>query len=282
MQIYWISDGEKHGPASVPDVESMLQLGELSPTTLGWHTGCEKWMPLRELPALADAQLDTPPEGVAPAPPISVELGEKLPPHLPSLIFDVVVPGPMARFLARMVDMALYTTVVMGILYMLKAPYSENLLPGGIVFWAPLVVIEACLIYLRGATPGKWLLGIRMQFVKGRTSYLASFVRSAMAFVLGLGCMFPVLVVVMLAFSYFSVRRRGVAIWDVNTSIVPMIASTPPTALRKFYACLLIYLCMVLSSAFIQPWLPDILDSMRERDPVVTQAFEEWLNMRRP
>ena len=54
MDIYWIADKRQCGPATVPDVLSLVQMGELSPDTRGWHAGCENWMPLRELPALAD------------------------------------------------------------------------------------------------------------------------------------------------------------------------------------------------------------------------------------
>ncbi len=54
MDIYWIKDKSQCGPSTVPDVISLLQMGELTPETLGWHAGCKKWLPLRELPALAD------------------------------------------------------------------------------------------------------------------------------------------------------------------------------------------------------------------------------------
>ena len=53
MRIYWIEDKKKHGPISVPEVISRVQMGELSPTTKAWHKGCEQWMPLKDLPALA-------------------------------------------------------------------------------------------------------------------------------------------------------------------------------------------------------------------------------------
>lgn len=52
--IYWIRDKKRCGPATVPDVISLVQMGELTRSTLGWHSGCDKWMPLEKLPALAD------------------------------------------------------------------------------------------------------------------------------------------------------------------------------------------------------------------------------------
>ncbi|HIX20727.1 MAG TPA: DUF4339 domain-containing protein, partial [Candidatus Akkermansia intestinigallinarum] len=54
MDIYWIKDKRRCGPATVPDVISLVQMGEISPDTKGWHAGCKQWMPLRELPALSD------------------------------------------------------------------------------------------------------------------------------------------------------------------------------------------------------------------------------------
>ncbi|MBQ9835074.1 MAG: DUF4339 domain-containing protein [Akkermansia sp.] len=54
MDIYWIENGKRKGPVTVPDIISLVQMGELTPDTQGWHAGCAAWMPLRELPALAD------------------------------------------------------------------------------------------------------------------------------------------------------------------------------------------------------------------------------------
>lgn len=271
MQIYWIRDGKKQGPASVPDVESMLQLGELTPDTPGWHAGCKTWLPLIELPALAN---------VEPNPSISIDIGKTLPAELPRMLFDVVLPSPAVRFLARMVDMALYATLLLGVLYIIQAPYSERYLPGGPAFWFPLVVIEVCCIRLCGTTPGKWLLGIRMQRDRARITGIALFMRSCLAFVMGLGCMYPIFVVVMLALSYFNVRRRGLAVWDTCTGIVPMV-SAAPTAARRFGACLIIMLCMQLSSVFMQPWLPDMIDAIRERDADTAHTLEEWMQLPR-
>lgn len=276
MQIYWIRDGRRCGPASVPDVEAMLQLGELSADTLGWHTGCDRWLPLRELPALADIMANEETADPNAPPPIAVELGEKLPPNLPPLLFDVILPGPMARFLARMVDMSLYATLVLGIMYFFKVPYMEYFQPGGLAFWVPLIMIEACIISRCSTTPGKWLLGIRMQFSHAKPVPVAAFLRSVLVFILGLGCMFPPITVFMLLFSYFNVRKRGIAIWDVHSTIVPMMA-TPPTAARKLAACVLIFFCLQLGSAFMQPWLPDMMEILRERDPAAARTIEEWL-----
>lgn len=259
----------------MPDVLSMLQLGELKPDTLGWHTGCEQWLPLRELPALADFFAEEP--ALEEPPPIAVELGEKLPPNLPPLLFDVILPGPMARFLARMVDMGLYASLLLGVFYVMKVPYADHLQPGSMFFWLPWVLIEACLISQCGVTPGKWLLGIRMQSTKGKLRFPSALLRSVIAFILGLGCMYAPFLFVMLIISYFSVRRRGVAIWDVNSAIVPMMASAPTPA-RKVGACLAIFLCIQLSGNFMRPWLPDMIDIIRERDPKAAQVLEEWTN----
>lgn len=279
MQIYWVKNGKKQGPASVPDVEAMLQLGELEPETLGWHAGCEKWLPLSELPALAD--FFAPREESEAARPIAVELGEKLPPGLPPLLFDVILPGPMVRFLARVVDMALYATLLLGVLNTLHAPYSENLLPSRTIFWLPLLVIEACIIYWCGVTPGKWLLGIRVQFTKGRRSFPAALMRSIIAFIMGLGCMYLPVCIIMLIISYISVRMRGIAIWDFHTAIVPMTAASP-SPFRKLSACIIIYMCMQTSSIFMQPWLPDIINAVREHNPAAARSLEDWINMQRP
>lgn len=266
----------------MPDVESMLQLGDLTPDTLGWHPGCKEWLPLRELPALADAELDMPPTDAADQPePIAVELGEKLPPNLPPLLFDVVLPSPFSRFLARMVDMSLYATTLLGILYAAHVPFSGAFQPFILTFWLPLILLEACILTQCGTSPGKWLLGIKLQFTKERRSFPAALLRSVMAFIMGLGCMYPPLFFLMLTISFFSVRRRGVSLWDVNTAIVPMIVSAPSIG-RKVGACLIIFTCLQLSSHFMQPWLPDIMDSIRERDPQAAHTLENLINRVQP
>ena len=78
MDIYWIADKKQCGPATVPDVLSLVQMGELTPDTRGWHAGCEKWMPLRELPALADFLEEKPePEPAEELPPVPDSAAEE-------------------------------------------------------------------------------------------------------------------------------------------------------------------------------------------------------------
>lgn len=68
MDIYWIKDKQRRGPATVPDILSLVQSGELTPDTLGWHAGCTGWQPLRELPALCDFLREPEPETEEEAP----------------------------------------------------------------------------------------------------------------------------------------------------------------------------------------------------------------------
>ena len=117
MDIYWIADKRKCGPATVPDVISLVQMGELTPDTKGWHAGCEQWMPLRELPALVDFLQEKPaPEAEEELPPVPAAgaEAEERPDVVPENAVRVYLPSPAARMLARLVDMALYMALVFG------------------------------------------------------------------------------------------------------------------------------------------------------------------------
>ena len=192
MRIYWIVNGQQHGPASVPDVISKLQLGELEPHTLGWHSGCDNWLPLCELPALTDYFTELSAAHLPPEPEPAAQAESRLP-LLHSSIIKVMLAGPATRFLARMVDMALYATLMMGIMYFFQVPYKDFFHPGAPLFWLPMVLIEAYMVSAWGGTPGKFWLGIRLQSIKGQRTVAGALKRSVLVFILGVGCMHALL-----------------------------------------------------------------------------------------
>ena len=282
MRIYWIEDGRRRGPISVPDAIAKLQLGELQPDMQAWHSGCESWVPLRELPALSDYFASP-----QPASPAAEEPATPLPPNLPPLpppvattVLRVMLPRPWVRFLARMVDTALYATFVLGIAYLFQVPYNTWIFPGSIFFWIPMVLLEACMLYTWGSTPGKSWLGIRVRPLNGRLSFAAALKRSVLVYVLGMGCMFSFLMLVMLILSYFGVVRRGVALWDIHTGTAPVV-TRQPSVLKRFFVVVYLFFCLKLCGLYTKPWMPDIVEEIRENDPKTARLIEEFMSMDR-
>lgn len=281
MRIYWIAEGKQCGPVTVPDMLAKLQLGELQPDTLGWHSGCKGWAPLHQLPALAEYF-----EEEAAAPDIKLaykdgKLSESdLPPVTQTVSLHLALPKPLWRFFARMVDMALYATLTLGAMYFMQVPYRSYFHPGNIFFWLPMFVIEALMMCKWGTTPGKCWLGIRLKCLRGRISFATALARCGLVFTLGLGCAFPLIAPIMLLFSYVSVQRRGVAVWDIYSAVLPIV-ERPLVSIQKLLVPLFLVLAFYLCSAYMLPWMPDIINEFRAQDPEQAQWLESWMSSMR-
>lgn len=294
MQIYWIHDGRRCGPATVPDVLSMVQLGELTPDTQGWHVGCTGWAPLRELPALADFLTEPQPEPQPeaeepptpenpPAPEQAEQTGSAPSPAADTPLQDerllrALLPGPVPRLVARMIDYALYATLLLGAMYMLHVPYNPYLTPASPFFWAPAPLLEALLLYTTRTTPGKLWVGIRLHSLQAGLSFTAALVRSILVLLLGLGfMMFPITIITLLL-SYFSIMRRGITLWDLRTSTLPVL-SRPPSLLNIIAAAFFLLWCAQLCGRCMLPWLPDMppemMQTLQDYFPNAAQILEE-------
>lgn len=276
MDIYWIKEKKRCGPATVPDVLSLLQTGELSPETLGWHPGCAGWLPLRELPALSDfltpPEAETAPQEEAELPPIPPAETENAPDG--ATIVRVYLPSPGMRLLARMVDIALYFTLVYGVVYVRQIPFEPLLLPGSPLFWLPFILLETALVSVLGTTPGKAMLGIYIRSVvdNGALGAWRSFSRAMLVFVAGMGMMFSFLPLVMMGFALWSIKRRGITLWDARSGTLPLQTS-PTHPLRRILAIVLLVVCFHLVSLCMEPWLPPMLEAIGTQSPETA----EWL-----
>ncbi len=311
MDIYWIKDKRQCGPATVPDVISLLQTEELSPDTLGWHAGCQKWLPLRELPALADflnketaAVEDEPtseqpacgeecpgntkdPHPMAPAtrpdspPPAAPELSAPAAQDIPQdyAARRIYLPSPTARLLARFVDYALYTVAFYGVIYLRQIPFDAALLLSvNPLLWLPMVVIEAVLLSTWGTTPGKALMGIRLTTFGDapRLNFLRTFMRSLMVFTLGMGVMMPQLLPIMLAFEYWMLRRRGITPWDARCSTLPT-QQAPALPSRYVLAIVTLYIGAVVTASCVQPWFRHMIAEIEKETPELAQTLRQYL-----
>lgn len=306
MDIYWIKDKKKCGPSTVPDVISMVQSGELSAENLGWHSGCSGWMPLRELPALADFLNPREDEEEASPEPeaVSAEAAEELLPPVPPKaekdgtvaaepgkaelipLPDFRFPSAGVRLMARLVDMSIYASLMYIVFYLTGAEFSINLLPYGPMFWLGLIGMEAVSIHFSGTTPGKRLMGIRifagsvagehtMALTPG-VGFTQALGRSFMVFIGGMGMMAYILPFIMGPIALFMLKRRGITTWDLRARTLPVQVQTPPFY-RYLLAAGIIYASLNIVSTCMLPWYPDILQMMEQQSPEHARMLREMM-----
>lgn len=282
MDIYWIADNKKCGPASVPDVISLVQMGEISPDTKGWHAGCEKWVPLRELPALVDfLQEKSPDEPAEELPPVpdahSDSETDERPAGVPPNAVRVYLPSPASRLLARLADMAMYMALVFGVVYVRDIPFNSALLPSSPLVWIGFVVLETILVHYLGTTPGKALLGIQVRCVgEGDMSIGRSLSRTCLVFIGGVGMMVSILPLFMMGYSWWQLRSRGITMWDARCNTLPLMFK-PASVLRQLLAVVLIFACFNMTSLCMQPWLHDMVTAIEQQSPEAGQWMRSMM-----
>ncbi len=283
MDIYWIIGKKQCGPATVPDVISLVQMEELTPDSLGWHAGCEHWMPLRELPALADFLQERPAqESQDDLPPVpgegepAVETPAKAP-DLPHGAVRVYLPSPGVRLLARLVDMALYVTLLFGVIYVREIPFNASLLPSSPLAWIAFVLLEACLLRALGTTPGKALLGIHVRSVDGsELGFGRAFARSCLVFLGGVGMMVSLLPLFMMGYSWWVLRTRGITMWDARCTTLPL-QMAPTRLARQLIALAVVFGCVQLTSYCMQPWFLPMIETVEQQSPEAGQWMRQLL-----
>lgn len=283
MDIYWIAGKKQCGPATVPDVISLVQMGELTPDSLGWHAGCERWMPLRDLPALADflqerpahdSQDDLPPVPGAESPAGEAPARDA---ELPPGAVRVYLPSPGVRLLARLVDMALYVTLLFGVIYVREIPFNASLLPSSPLAWIAFVLLEACLLRALGTTPGKALLGIQVRSVDGsEMGFRRTLARSFLVFLGGVGMMVSLLPLFMMGYSWWVLRSRGITMWDARCATLPLQLA-PIRFGRQLVALAVVFACVQLTSYCMQPWFLPMIEAVEQQSPDAGQWMRQLL-----
>ena len=198
-------------------------------------------------------------------------------------IVEVFPATASARLMARLVDSALYAAAALGVAYSLGLEYSSYYTPSAPAFWLPMVVLEALFLSRLGTTPGKWLMGIRLASLLGspRISFGRALLRSALVFFLGTGLMmFPVGLVMML-FSYWSLRSRGICLWDARATTLP-VQPAKSGAGRFAGAAITIYLALTAAGLFMQPWIPTMLDEVEKQSPDAARQLRELMQFQLP
>ncbi len=141
-----------------------------------------------------------------------------------------------ARWLARSVDALLILCVAFGVWYgvgvywglgvefglthseslnWLLTPSVQTMVVETVVFVLLMLIVEPFFIGIAGATPGKWLLGIRVTRADGRNlGYGGAFMRTLLVIPFGLGFYVPFLSFVAMVVQFAIVQNGKPATWD--------------------------------------------------------------------
>ncbi len=285
MQVWVLKDGEKQGPMETYQVVGKIQRNEYSAEDLAWHRGLDKWMPLAEMGAFSSHFISQP-DGIDSGEgefddqpslaPYREILAKKGPPALPQS------PRLMRRFWARWLDLIIYMTMVYGYIYFADVDIvSITREPSGmLLFWlVPWFVIEAALLHMFGATPGKAILGIKVLAVDGnRLGIGTALLRSLRVWVMGLGMGIGPIFVIALIVSYFFTKKFGYAIWDLRARTQVHGTNIGPARIAVYVACL--FLVGTVNGILAEPWSQQMMKEMLP--PEVYKKYEEALKASQP
>lgn len=288
MDIYWIKNKQRRGPAAVPDILSLVRTGELSPDTLGWHTGCTTWMPLKKLPALADylapVNQEQNEEQHRPAPEETKQSDNKGDQPTDEVVINIKVentttrvislPRPWTRLAARLVDSSLYSALAAWVVSLLNIPFTDLIIP---LFWFPIIFLEAFLLWRFGTTPGKMLMGINLSAF-GTTQQLTFgkvLHRSVIVNAIGMGCyLFPICIVTMFI-AYMTLKNRGITMWDALASTLPL--QTRRTGAFPYISAVFIIYMMMQSTTFSLLKLPGTYELLEKTAPDSARTLREMM-----
>jgi uncharacterized RDD family membrane protein YckC len=216
MRTWIIIEGEKTGPFDIAQVARRIEAGELKPETYGWIEGMKQWQPLRTIPQFAESCE----KSAAEPPPLPVDLTtQPVTTAIPILASSLQERTQLLvrRFFARWFDFVLWFCFYWCAIYLagadLKALITSfwfNYLM--MIVW---IILEAAMIHVWGATPGKALLGLRVQRLdSARMGLGGSVLRSIRVYLMGMGMTHPLLMPLCHGFSWWFVRKHGAALWD--------------------------------------------------------------------
>lgn len=190
---------------------ALLLKKEIGPTTLVWHEGRDNWKPLSEFEALANLLHSMPPD---------------LPPSEPAhQVLSLPLATPWRRFSARHIDMfLLYLPVTFGGSIVLRQyvpsfadwiQQSASEMLWAIFTFPVALLVEAMIFGVVGTTPGKALLGVKVNTIRGeRPSFSAYARRLAGVYRHGLAAAIPLVHLFAMSHQYGRLKRGQVAEYD--------------------------------------------------------------------
>jgi uncharacterized RDD family membrane protein YckC len=248
MDIWIILDGEKKGPFPDYGIRRKIKDGELSADTPAWHEGLESWKPLIEI-QLFSREFTT----------------EHFPDSVISTSDDAgIAPLPKTtyygrRFWARWFDLIAYA----GLWWFSMWAVGQNILGVLLSAWVMILLyipwfgVEAYLIHRFGTTPGKWLLGIKVENEDGsRLALSPSMIRALRVMFSGVGFGWGLLAIFCQALSLITAKRLGAPIWDHAGK--HRVVVSPIRPLRVVSLVILFIAAMQLQMIVVAPYVFEI------------------------
>ena len=285
MQIFLSENGQRTGPFTPWEVRGRLERKEISPDMLGWHDGCENWMPLRELPYLGyrddgsqeiyegSEPLEFPvPEG-HPIMPEKYDVDAMAAANDPARRFDhpsAKSPQPWRRMLARWMDFTFWLVILAVAFKPFGYSFSNFLLSASAQSFSLLLFVlsESACLAVFGVTPGKAILGLRVQ-AKGSQGnpppFLCTLKRTFFVFVYGCALWIFPLMFITWAFHYVSLVRQGATWWDRKLGLETLSSRLQPARAVLFvgvFFALQILLNQLVGDE-VRPIVEDMLKQMQ-------------------
>lgn len=238
MEIWLIQNGVKTGPFQDYEIRNRIADGQIETDQFAWHEGLPGWVKLREIDLfrndLERAQLDKKD---------AFKAKDRVDPMKSPDVVSLSGKRHLARrFWARWLDLMVYTAIWWLLMYVAGRDIGAIILNPWmqLSIYLPWFMIEAWLLHRFGATPGKWLLGIRVVNDDDTPLALKSSIwRSVRIWIAGIGFGWGLLSVLCQAMSWFTARRIGKPVWDYmgkhKITVVPMSAFKIITLVLLFF-----------------------------------------------
>lgn len=231
MRAWIIQNGEKKGPFDIAHVVRKLQSGEWDGATYGWVEGMKEWQPLSSIPEFAQAALLNQRNEASVAANQDIATSGSTQPVTSQPSKHEVTVMLIRRFFARWFDLLLWSSLYMCAMHLSGADLKQMMMN----FWFNYlmmivwITVESAMIHVWGATPGKWLLGLRVSRADGDALPVGlSLLRSIRVYLMGMGMSHPILLPLCHGFSWWFVRKNGSALWDGASGIRVSIRSISP------------------------------------------------------
>ncbi|WP_374627474.1 GYF domain-containing protein [Pandoraea sp.] len=196
--VWWFEHGgNRAGPVTTAELRGRALAGDVTPQTLVWREGMIDWQRLADVPEIA------------------------------TLIDDLRLAGPWARYFARCFDIVFVGGVLWLALTITRGlNRGEALMPSlaehGVLLTALFVfslpLIDAIIAAVFGNTPGKAMLGVRVVDARGKRASLPRyFGRNLLVGVVGLGFGIGLIAIGTQLWQFLRVRGGQAAAYDLWT-----------------------------------------------------------------
>ncbi len=296
---YWISiKGQKQGPLREWDVRDMIEEQQLTENDLIWHSSLPMWeklgdytafksyfQPAAPEPAEDEEQSDAATreeeiENVKAQLQAKIEevTGKPLPADSIIRVERVESHYWVRRGFAKGLDFVIYTGIFFMVANFMGLPFGVDPSLGwvNLIQLIPFIVLEGFMLYLWGVTPGKLVLGLRVQPLSGMPAlgYNRAFFRSAASWFFGMAMgVFPFFIIAMIM-SYFTTKARGLSTWDaVGRTRVQAVHNVGVVSILSYIALFLVL--MICCGVFVTSHEPTAL-AMGE---LMLEQFKDFPNM---